>query len=499
MLLAMTGVGLLAMMVQFPFSLNHDAAWHFYTALRFLLGDRIGLDIADINPPMALWLFSVPGIVAKSLGLDPAHVFRAFVFFVAALSLLLTRRALVELGVREERLLLVSLAAVFLLMPGYHFGQREHLAALLVLPYVSRACLQIDPRPFGRFEAGSVALLAAIGICFKPYFLAVPLLVEVWLAFRMRSFRSLVRLETLTMVTVGIAYLGAVLAFVPHYLWLVVPQAMATYAGFESGPWAVANEAAWALQLPLLALGIGVIACRRIEPLSAAFIVAGLGFLVAALLQQKGWPYQLLPAALFCVAAAVVQLANAPRWRIPMALAIGLAVLLPVLSNLRDNLDANGTTSRVSRLADVFSEPDIRSVYAFITSPRDMHPAVLSSGVRWADAHGVMIFLPGHIKALDAEDHNPRAAKAIALSDTYLEAMLARFAKSPPDLLAFDRLPFKLGIANSAQFDYVDFLQRYPTFVSLIGQYEERGSVGRFRLFQHLQGQWDHVLTEAQQ
>src|SRR5690606_29707799 len=92
---------------------------------------------------------------------------------------------------------------------------------------------------------------------------------------------------------------------------------------------------------PADAPGIGG-TCRRIEPLSAAFIVAGLGFLVAALLQQKGWPYQLLPAALFCVAAAVVQLANAPRWRIPMALAIGLAVLLPVLSNLRDNLDANG-------------------------------------------------------------------------------------------------------------------------------------------------------------
>ena len=107
-----------AALVQFPFSLNHDAAWHFYTATRVLAGDRIGLDIADINPPMAMWLFSAPGLLVVHLGASPAIVFRAFTLLVAVLAFVLSLRPLqMQLGQRAGLVLLAILAA-FLLLPA---------------------------------------------------------------------------------------------------------------------------------------------------------------------------------------------------------------------------------------------------------------------------------------------------------------------------------------------------------------------------------------------
>ncbi|OAM77411.1 hypothetical protein A3840_10065 [Devosia elaeis] len=483
MLVGVALLFLLTGLVQFPFALNHDAAWHFYSAIRVLAGDRIGVDIADINPPMAMWLFSLPGLAVAGLGLSPAIAFKAFVLIVAALVFLAVRLPLTAWAGRDTPMLLLAIAATFLLLPGYHFGQREHLAALLTLPYVCLATLRSGRQPVSLGTATYAGLLAAIGICFKPYFLAVPLLVELWLALRRRDLREVVRLETLVMVAIGLVYLAAVFVFAPDYLYRVVPDAMATYSGFESGMNEILSEVAGVLLFPVLAMLFGILALRRIDPLSGAFLATATGYLLAALLQQKGWQYQIMPVALYVLAAAAVQMAFAKRFRGLIAAAIGLACAFPVLSFVWDGLSPNGTSARVFALEQVLDRPAVDSVYAFITSPRDMHPAVLQSGKTWADAYGVAIFLPAHLHALAAETRSPRQQRAIAISQAYLEDLLGRFAAAPPDILAFDAARFKLGIPNAERFDYLDFLAAYPAFEALIGSYDEIAPMGRFRLF----------------
>lgn len=473
----------LAGLVQFPFALNHDAAWHFYSSIRVLGGDRIGVDIADINPPMAMWLFSFPGLAVTGLGLSPAIVFKAFVLLVAALVFLTIRRPLIASVGRKANFALLMVAAVFLFLPGYHFGQREHLAAVLTLPYVCLAVRRSAIEPVAPRAAALAGLMAAIGICFKPYFLAVPLMVELRLVLRRRDLRANLRVETLVMVMIGVAYLAAVFIFAPDYLYRVVPDALATYSGFESGVDEIVREAAGVLVFPVLALLLGLLALRRIDPLASAFLAAAGGFLIAAVLQQKGWQYQIMPASLYIVAAATVQLALTQRWRGLVAATIGLACLVPVLTFVWDGLASDGTSARVAALEQVLDTPATSSVYAFITSPRDMHPAVLQSGKVWADAYGVAIFLPAHLHALQTETPGPRQQQAIAISEAYLNAMLDRFLVEPPDVLAFDVAGFKLGISNSATFDYLDFLATYPAFVSLIARYDEIAPIGRFRLF----------------
>ena len=328
-----------------------------------------------------------------------------------------------------------------------------------------------------------IGVLAGIGVCFKPYFLAVPASVELWLLVRLRNWRSPLRTEVLAMVAVGIACLASVALFAPDYLNRVVPDAMRTYAGYERSFGLVLAEAGMALLGPAIAFLLALIANPRLHRLSGAFFAAGFGFLIAALVQQKGWAYQIMPAALYVLAAAVIQGVVAERFRLLVTAAIATVCLLPVVINLRDQLSPTGTSARVAELESVLDSPDVNTVYAFMTSPRDMHPAVLASGKHWADAYGVMMFLPAHVAALKGPAVDLRAGEAIQISDDYLRAMLDRFDAAPPDILALDTAPYKLGIPNSQGFDYLAFLDTYGTFRTLIARYDEIDPVGRFRLF----------------
>jgi hypothetical protein len=466
----------LAALVQFPFSLNHDAAWHFYTALRVAEGARIGLDIADVNPPMAMWLFSLPGRLVTTLGLPAPLVFRCFVFALAFGALWSTRKDFQQLHSRYGSWIFLLVASALLLLPAYHFGQREHLATLLVMPYLCLAAGRSENRPASAVRAITIGIVAGIGICFKPYFLAVPIAVELWLLWCRRDPIAFLRTEIGAMIGTGLIYVSVVVFFAPDYLLRVVPDALATYGGFDSTPGQALTDFVATLSLPVIALAIALLAARKVNPLAASMLTGAAGFLVAALLQKKGWPYQLMPGAILILVAAAVEISIASRLRSPVIVAIVLACLFPVAINLRDNVDPRGTTARVAALASVLAAKPRASIYGFITSPRDMHPAVLASGARWADAHGVMIFLPGHL----AGGH-----RATAISQNYLDGLIARLDADPPTILAFDNSPRKLGIADP-DFDYLEFLARQRGLDALLADYREIQPVGRFRLFRRI-------------
>ena len=122
-----------------PAHVNHDAAWYLYVVRHWLDGATLYRDVVDTNPPLIIWL-STPAVwIAALTGWPATALFKAFVFAVAAASLLIVRDIVRRTW--PDREFLIVAGAVFVTLPFVKadFGQREHLAVLLTLPYVVAA------------------------------------------------------------------------------------------------------------------------------------------------------------------------------------------------------------------------------------------------------------------------------------------------------------------------------------------------------------------------
>ena len=181
--------------------LTSDVSFFITADGRILDGAVPYVDIMETNPPLAFWI-TLPAVwLARILGLAPHIVFVGYVCLAIAGALGLTRLVLHSAGETRENttMVLLASAAALTLAPAEAFGQREHFAALLALPYVAAAVQLAEgraPRTSLRILTG---LLCGVGMAFKPYLLAIPLLVEAFLLWETRAWRNLFRPETIGM------------------------------------------------------------------------------------------------------------------------------------------------------------------------------------------------------------------------------------------------------------------------------------------------------------
>lgn len=279
-----------------PHLINHDVAQFMYGARVMLAGGTLYRDFIEMNLPTAYWLSALPVLLASLTGIDPGAALMLCMMAGVALSLALCALVLNRSAVaRREELLLLVLAAE--LLPAFHhFGQREHLFVILVLPYVLSVLME------GRALALAlaVAVPAGFGLALKPYFLVLPLFAEAAAPRRRWG-----HVQSWVGLAVAGAVLGASLWRHPEYVRDLLPLARATYGGWEA-PLAlflsIDGFSSSALAL-WLAARLSPAAGRHpaIAPV-AALLAAGLAI---AAMQNKGYDYHMLPA----VAGAVLLLA----------------------------------------------------------------------------------------------------------------------------------------------------------------------------------------------
>jgi hypothetical protein len=210
---------LLGHMLQSSVHLNHDVSWIAHTARWLLEGRRFGIDVIDPNPPLIWWL-SLPSAALAKWGVvgEPLAVRLVFwAYFLASTALLFAVLAHLERRERASSIgWRVALIGMATLAPAASFGQREYLSVLFAMPYLASAAVRLQgPTAIRRSVLVSVGILSGIGFAIKPYFLAVPLLVEGLLVARL-GWRSLFRTEPLSIGLVVAVYLILIFVLVPQ-------------------------------------------------------------------------------------------------------------------------------------------------------------------------------------------------------------------------------------------------------------------------------------------
>lgn len=482
--------------------LNHDAAAVLAFSERWLAGEHLYSDLIDVNPPLIFVLNLAPAWLSAVTGVDAVLTLQLCVLALGAVAWRLAWLSRDRAAEGEvERAFLDVLPGLFMVLPGYDFGQREYLMMVAALPYLLGAAARTNGvRPRGRLTA---AALAAIGFALKPHFLAIPVLVELAvLVLRPGSLRVRLRDSVAwLMVLIWLLYLASLPWLFPDYLGVVVPLVWELY--LTPGPVSLFGvvlvphlAVAEALLAPLL-----VFAARGKAPLPRILGLAALGTLGSAIVQHKGWSYHILPVALFTTSLAAVL---AARWldqagvareprsghRIGAALA-GLVTLYMVSNGEAPWLQFNYPGSDSDVLTQLLQD-NAEGARVLVLSPgiSPIFPALNYAHARLTLRTMSMWLLEGAYLdcPLGAEVEDPGGGRhyhdpwEMDRPEFFVYRTVAEdFARNPPAAVVVDR---ETGIARcGGVFDFIAYFSRHPLFAEMWSHYQLQAEFGRYQMY----------------
>ncbi|HEX6091682.1 MAG TPA: hypothetical protein VFZ13_16105, partial [Gemmatimonadales bacterium] len=392
--------------------------------------------------------------------------------------LVLAVLALVWQVTRAAPVLRAGYVLMALVLPVWYFGTPEHLAFVLLAPYVALAVARLEGEGGSTRAAVAAGALAAAGVALEPALAVVPLAVlalEAWLA---RSARVVSAPEH--------AALGAALAVAFAVAVVAVPQLLETGPGLWSAWRALPRPSIGALLtrdihvwIVWFALGAALLFGRTVAPrrriaVLAAVTAAGL---TAALLQRSGDGPDFFPAAAFAVMLLLALTVAAPigRSRLVALRRVTAALLLVPLLYLFGAVTwrrAHGvfTRTRADQLVVMRLLGGARKDIAVLSADlADVYPVTLELGHRFVPRY------PSLWAALLPEAHPMRAA----MLRHYGDDLRAR----PPEVIVVraprgaERRPREPAV------DYLALLCRDAVARDILSRYRFAERAGGFELY----------------
>jgi hypothetical protein len=287
-----------AIAVQCAVGTPSDTSWLITVCEKILEGHRLYVDIAEVNPPGAVFLYMPAVWIAHVTNVRPEFAVATFVFVSIGGSLALASTILSQAGLTQRigpagfSFTLLLLAA----LPSAVFDQREHLALLFGLPLIAALVVRAAGAQINFGSRLLAGLCGAIMIAVKIYFvliIAAPLVYVVW---RIGWRRLFTTLELYVFAAVASVLLALSVALFPVFIHKIAPMVAEIYVPQRRDLIYLVFRPAIIYWL-VLAAYLSSLACKRFDdPLLVVPVLASTGALVAYFLQGKGWPYQAYPA-----------------------------------------------------------------------------------------------------------------------------------------------------------------------------------------------------------
>jgi hypothetical protein len=405
----------------------------------------------------------------------------------------------------------VALSLAAFVIPATDFGQREHLFAAAVCPYVIAVTMHWSGVARRRMEVVSAGALATVGFFIKPHFVAFA--AAIWVAELVVARGQLRRISAETWITAlgTVGIYGAFLLLEPRYLTYVVPSQAATYLEYRGTFLSALGAHRTILILVALSPGLsslfacdeGFRHCRTLV-LRLGWPLYLAGLLVVGV-QGFGFTYHVLPlfmwgfllSAMFSVQLIAYLISRKPPGRSVWVHALALASLAGVMATSLQFLATAvrrqyAFTTESPRRATA-NHPFVKVlslngprnyVYLFCGSVIPGGLAFVYADTRWSGHTIAMSTLP----ILYDYRINPRLypgvdPRVLARIETTERHLIARdFVERTPDLVLFDGGTTK-HFFKTRGFDYLTFLEEDETFRDLWakGGYSDVGVTEDFR------------------
>ncbi len=305
--------------IRRPYEVNHDTATLLHVAELLLEGRLPYVSIFETNPPMSWYLHLVPVAIARFLDANVIVVTKLGVLLLTALVAWsvrpLTSRARDPLRTWESGALSLGVAASPWVMSTYMFGQREHLFALVLVPWFLVRWLRHHDGTVPGGVASLVGVFAGIAGCMKPpLFLPLLFIPDLYWWSVARRVQHLCAAEIIAAAATTLLFALHLFAF-PGDVWRTfffryLPLLAGGYASYNlpmSEVWRAAGRLLTApVLLAVVFLALPLRGQTRLRSLVRPLGLLILGSAAVFLLQHKGWSYHSVPARLWALLLAAL-------------------------------------------------------------------------------------------------------------------------------------------------------------------------------------------------
>jgi len=498
----------LAIMILLFAPLNADSGWYLLGARRVLGGERLYVDLIEVNPPLIFWMFVPPAIISDYLPISDDVAVSLFVAALLLSSFFLALRVL-ALPRGPGRIVKSCLVCAFLLSVVLLFlfgvGQREQICAILFFPYTVLAGRAASRLETPRWLAIVVGIFAGAGVALKPFFLAPWLAVEFVVVAAQRQRFPFLRTASSVVLLIQCLYAAIVIVVTPAYLSRAIPLARATYWAYGIGGRALLSSRLVVVLLlwSLTALAIPLLLrVRRVQPLGQVYAAASLGFLISYVAQLKGFWYHPIPAQIFAVLAVVATgetvwealVSIKFGWRRVAATMSALAVLFAVIACLAPAIQQFRSiravvTSRypplIARMADTIREGAVgEPVYVFSTSVWPAFPIVNLAGATWPYHYNCLWPLPALYRGIPGtEPHYRLPDEQGRLEKAFFDTIVSDLTTTPPRLLIVEH-GTRMQAMRGQDFNFIRYFSGSAKFATLFGRYHRLGTIADWEFFE---------------
>jgi hypothetical protein len=470
---AVVAVFLVAIMLRGVLPFNVDVSWWLIVCERMLDGQRLYVDILETNPPMAGSVYMLGVVLARAIDARPEVVTNGLIFLLIAGSLALTWWALRFSSLRERAggAAAVWATAMLTILPMYDFGQREHLALVMLLPALAVYILRANRERVAPSAILIAGLCAATTMNFKPYFVFGVGFCILTAAVQARDWRVLFAPENWIAATLVVIHAACIVAFYPEYFTLIYPLVRDVYLLLKVPFLFILLTTATTLWLLAIMVVLALQRQRRKVDAAAVVMVAGsLGFAVSFFVQGKGWGYHAYPmvalgllAAGWAIAASGDEQAASRRLRAGAMLVVALT-----FANACFWFNASVDMRRVQEEVTLIGpQPKILMLSAAAVIG---HPMVRELGGTWVSRQ--QAFWVREIVRRALKDGTIDQATADRLAGyVALEraGLIEDFRKQPPDVVVIDNQNSDWGSWAAADPELSALLKPYVSVKNING------------------------------
>ncbi|MEO8558638.1 MAG: hypothetical protein ABI439_06205 [Rhodospirillales bacterium] len=470
--------------------INHDVGAELDVAARWLAGEKLYIDIIDINTPLVFILHAVPELLAR-IALSGAQWMSICTILGVLISSYYAVRALKYLPSAQQPLLRAFLPVTILFLlavfPNDMFGQREHLLLIFGLPYLMLAAARAEGAVVPRSLRIGIGIAAGIAFSLKPHFLLYPALIELYVLYCV-GWRNALK-DVLPWAVLGTiaAHVAFMLIVTPQYVTFLFPIILRFYSQVgDADTWDVVTGG---LMLPTLLVLVPLAAFAlfvsksKLTHTIALWVVCGV---IICVVQSKGWRYQAMPALAGTLLLAAITIAEMidrylPRertqQRLPVAVLTATFMILfyyqQALSNQPFYKQVNFEDSVTAILIHIV-ETQAPNKRILVLSPGiyPHYPLVNYTGARMTMRFQTMWLLQGVYA--NCEEYAPlyNSPDQMSNAEKFIYTTVAQdFAQQRPDLIIVDKVA---GIPKCQwrSFNYLEYFMRNPQFAQAFRHYQ---------------------------